>query len=1238
MATPNNAGSLLGAFVRSGPVGAGLELAKQKVLNTDLGKKTTAAVSNFAKEAFLRTPVRLGVTGAAVAEDTARLLTGKYDATTPERVTTGYNVPGFGQVKPFGAAVGTTKENLKLPSMKSQALEGGAAAFDIASTLTMFQPAKAVQAGIGAASKLVKPAGMVERAISKLPTAAQRVLPKSSTVTGALGRLGVQGASDFTVGALSSAAADVARGDVSSEDIKKNALISGGISALLPLSVATISGTAKGVARQVGQSESLAIGARNTLRTIAEEAGILDKSAQSLERKGNLGRVLKTKLFEREQSLADDLARLKKEAAAGTTEVVAGVSGKVGASPDVLKKIESTETALKRTQRMRDLSTKWLDDRAPVMNNIAVLRSKGMDEADERDLMNLTDRSRVTDTTVTGDMLARAERLEELRPKDIPQDWWRKRVDEYADLKTKLETTRDDLAGQAKNQARLAQIEAEFKARGDDSWEKLQQAHNDVVLTKNMEQLDKNVEAGLISAEEAARLKTENPNYSRLVALDYLDEADRKNVFTRGQSSGIKGDEWKARSAQARADFETLGATEANALSAYAAEARRAKNVQLRNLVDKNLEFNTGVFEKVPEMADGVIAFKRNGVEEFYKVKDRQMLEYIRGQEKQAAEGVLKVIQGGANWVRKFATGVNPVFGLSNMIRDYNSAVMNVGSKIPMGVDDVVGNLERAYSYTGKRSAKVDPKIKEVLDIGGPLTFISREVRGGEAEDIISLFSDKQPAKSAFDGLSRLNEASELATRLGVYDAAKRAGITDKDTLRNLMRDATVDFTKAGTAMRDLNKAIPFMNARLQGLRNTVRAFANDPAGFTRKAQIYAVFPQMMVNQWNERYGSLKDRISTSDQDNFYPFIFGKYKDQEGNEQPLYVRIPKGQTQQISGVIQSLVENDNKLTPKEQSHRLLGALFEQSPINQVPEFGGPLLGVLKGLATNKDSRGYSIVPDYLNTPETPARFKKRASTSKSIEGITDALSRLTGGTESKEGLIEVSPAQLEFAIQQGIPGLGGQGIDLLDTFRNIARTGSIRPENRVTDSVGADLAQLPFTSFFVRDKALAAPQYVTERNISTQKQLNIDKGAVKEAAQSKIQEIRNAPDEATQRDIISRLSQEEQVAIKKELENKGGYVYGVKPGDPPKQRAVQVYNALQSVTPEEAPQILQRMKEERLITDDTGSYLKAYAIHQKLQELNTPDEKEALLRPLLESGSITYDDLVKLAEYKKELE
>ena len=72
------------------------------------------------------------------------------------------------------------------------------------------------------------------------------------------------------------------------------------------------------------------------------------------------------------------------------------------------------------------------------------------------------------------------------------------------------------------------------------------------------------------------------------------------------------------------------------------------------------------------------------------------------------------------------------------------------------------------------------------------------------------------------DGVSQ----SELATRYAVVKAAKRAGVTDPNEIRELARNATIDFSVSGQSMREVNKVVPFLNARTQALRNTLKAFA----------------------------------------------------------------------------------------------------------------------------------------------------------------------------------------------------------------------------------------------------------------------------------------------------------------------------------------------------------------------------------------------------------------------------
>jgi hypothetical protein len=111
------------------------------------------------------------------------------------------------------------------------------------------------------------------------------------------------------------------------------------------------------------------------------------------------------------------------------------------------------------------------------------------------------------------------------------------------------------------------------------------------------------------------------------------------------------------------------------------------------------------------------------------------------------------------------------------------------------------------------------------------------------------------------DALRALSETTEEATRMGEFVAARKG--KGKFTLDELIdatldsRDVTLDFSRAGTLGKQVNRVTAFWNAQVQGMDKMVREFAKHPGKTTAKATAYITTPTVllyMLNRNNPRY------------------------------------------------------------------------------------------------------------------------------------------------------------------------------------------------------------------------------------------------------------------------------------------------------------------------------------------------------------------------------------------------
>ncbi len=194
-------------------------------------------------------------------------------------------------------------------------------------------------------------------------------------------------------------------------------------------------------------------------------------------------------------------------------------------------------------------------------------------------------------------------------------------------------------------------------------------------------------------------------------------------------------------------------------------------------------------------------------------------------------------IQFSATVLRVGATAM-PDFWIRNFMRD--QAVSRIQATAKMGQIDVVRGLmsslgkDASYerwkavgggfdSYMDLSDKNIEEAYREIMNPKGKL---ARYLKTG--------------------GLAALQDASmviEEGPRLAVFKAAKKAKMSDMAAALD-SNDATVDFRRAGTIGRVLNRYIPFLNAGIQGVDKMIRAFQKNPALMS-----YRAFTTITVSQ-----------------------------------------------------------------------------------------------------------------------------------------------------------------------------------------------------------------------------------------------------------------------------------------------------------------------------------------------------------------------------------------------------
>jgi len=177
-----------------------------------------------------------------------------------------------------------------------------------------------------------------------------------------------------------------------------------------------------------------------------------------------------------------------------------------------------------------------------------------------------------------------------------------------------------------------------------------------------------------------------------------------------------------------------------------------------------------------------------------------------------------------SNFLREAVTR-DPGFILANLMRDSLSAYAISGQKITPIADTVI-NFGRAF-------ARKSPGFEAMMDAGiiGGYEFSENVEQSGRtvAKELAKRAGYKGPVglrtvKALWDGLEHATTASDAATRIAVYDRVLQETGNEAEAIRAAWE--IMNFNRKGNSslVRILTAAVPFLNARIQGLDVFYRA------------------------------------------------------------------------------------------------------------------------------------------------------------------------------------------------------------------------------------------------------------------------------------------------------------------------------------------------------------------------------------------------------------------------------
>ena len=262
----------------------------------------------------------------------------------------------------------------------------------------------------------------------------------------------------------------------------------------------------------------------------------------------------------------------------------------------------------------------------------------------------------------------------------------------------------------------------------------------------------------------------------------------------------------------------------------------------------------------------------------------------------------------GSTALKMFATGTSTAFAITAFVRFIPEVVYGRGVYDKKGKGFVPAMMAYAAvdSLIGLKDALFNPAlVEEYMANGGATTWMAsmgkpKKVMQRSSKGAISSAASKI-INSVFNVASFAGEKSELAVRLAIYSRVKkdlRAEFPNmpEAELQSLATEEALmlaDFSTSGTVARDVDAAMPYFNAAIQGFRGAASYAKNNPKKFlSKQGQMFAgAFLISLVNQLaadDDEWEKISDYKKT-----MFTFIpIGK--NAEGKMQ--YLTVPRAHT------------------------------------------------------------------------------------------------------------------------------------------------------------------------------------------------------------------------------------------------------------------------------------------------------------------------------------------------------
>ncbi|MDR0204995.1 MAG: hypothetical protein LBJ40_22930 [Delftia acidovorans] len=400
-------------------------------------------------------------------------------------------------------------------------------------------------------------------------------------------------------------------------------------------------------------------------------------------------------------------------------------------------------------------------------------------------------------------------------------------------------------------------------------------------------------------------------------------------------------------------------------------------------------------------------------------------------------------------WFASVNTQYNPVFGVMNLARDLQGAMLQLSTTPLAGKQaevfrNIRQNTRAIYKELRRERKEEGPptgqwaQLWEQLQLDGGTTgyrdlYADPKDRAKALQKALDQAGQGTSAaaggRALLGWLSDFNETLEATTRLGVYKAALDQGISRQEAA-SIAKNITVNFNRKGRNTSVVGAHFAFLNAAIQGNKRMLETLAG-PAG--RKIMMGGVALGM-----------------ASAMAGYLMMGGGDGADDEWKKIPEFVKeraiiIPLGRQDYVAiplplgfhvfpnigrTIVEMAVHDDP--TKSRMGHVLDMAVLALDAYN--PLGGSADLGQMASptwfdpalaLARNKDWTGREIYREDRNSNDpTPGASRVKDSTAEPYRWMATFANAVTGGNEWRPGAASPTPEAIEYLVEQITGGVG----------------------------------------------------------------------------------------------------------------------------------------------------------------------------------------------------------------------